>query len=206
MFRVGLTGGVGAGKTAVSDRFARLGVPVIDTDQIARALTAPGGAALPALYEAFGPDLFDATGALDRAAMRRLVFGNAEVRRQLEAVLHPRIRAEAERAMRDAAGPYQLLVVPLLIETGTWYDTVQRVLVVECPEAVRIERVMARSGLTRAEVEAMVAAQASDSQRRERADDTLDNAAGVDALDAAVARLHTRYRVLAQQAGGRAGL
>ncbi len=199
MFRVGLTGGIGAGKTAVSDRFARLGVPVIDTDQIARALTAPGGSALPAIREAFGSALFDASGLLDRAALRHRVFGDAGARRQLEAILHPLIRAEAEREMRAAAGPYQILVIPLLIETGTWRDQVQRVLVVECPESVRIERVMARNGLTRTEVEAIVATQASDAQRRDAADDIVVNAEEADSLDASVKQLHAQYLELARQ-------
>ncbi len=197
MLTVGLTGGIGAGKSAVAERFARLGVPVIDTDSLAHELTAPGGAALDALRARFGDAVFDAAGTLDRAALRRLVFANPESRRALEGILHPRIRAEAGRRLAALAAPYALVVVPLLVETGGWRDLVRRVLLVECPEAVRIERVKARSGLTDDAVRAIVAAQASDAERRAAADDRLDNAGPPQALDAAVAALHARYLALA---------
>lgn len=197
MFVVGLTGGVGAGKSAVAGRFAERGVPIVDTDDIARDLTAPDGAALPAVAARFGPAVVRADGALDRAALRRIVFGDAAARADLEAILHPLIRLEAERRLDALAAAYALLVVPLLVETGVCRERMQRVLTVECPEAVRIERVMARSGLARNEVAAIVAAQASDAARRAAADDVLDNSGTPAALDAAVARLHARYRALA---------
>jgi dephospho-CoA kinase len=197
MFVVGLTGGVGAGKSAVAGRFAERGVPIVDTDDIARDLTAPDGAALPAVAARFGPAVVRADGALDRAALRRIVFGDAAARADLEAILHPLIRLEAERRLDALAAAYALLVVPLLVETGVCRERMQRVLTVECPEAVRIERVMARSGLTRNEVAAIVAAQAGDAARRAAADDVLDNSGTPAALDAAVARLHARYRALA---------
>ena len=200
MFVVGLTGGIGSGKTVVSSRFARLGAAVIDADLMARALTAPGGQALPAIRAAFGAAVFDPAGELDRRVLRQRVFGDAEARKTLEAIVHPMIRNEVEQAMTGVSGPYALLVVPLMLETGAYRDRVQRLLVVDCPRAVRIERVMARSGLTREEVEAIVATQATDTQRREAADDTIDNAGTLDALDAAVATLHVRYLDLAQRA------
>lgn len=197
MFVVGLTGGIGSGKSAAAARFAERGVPVVDTDDIARDLTAPDGVALPAVAARFGPAVMRADGALDRAALRRIAFGDAAARADLEAILHPLIRLEAERRLAAATAPYAVLVVPLLAETGAYRDRVQRVLTVECPEPVRIERVMARSGLTRNEVAAIVAAQASDAERRAAADDVLDNSGTPAALDAAIARLHTRYRALA---------
>jgi dephospho-CoA kinase len=197
MFVVGLTGGVGAGKSAVAGRFAERGVPIVDTDDIAHDLTAPGGAALPAVAARFGPAVVRADGALDRAALRRIVFGDAAARADLEAILHPLIRLEAGRRLDALSAAYVLLVVPLLVETGVCRERMQRVLTVECPEAVRIERVMARNGLTRNEVTAIVAAQASDAERRAVADDVLDNSGTPATLDAAVARLHARYRALA---------
>ncbi|MCA1978397.1 MAG: dephospho-CoA kinase [Thiobacillus sp.] len=200
MFVVGLTGGIGSGKSAVAERFARLGVPVIDTDVIARELTAPGGVALPAIRARFGDGVFDPAGALDRAALRRRVFQDAGERATLESILHPLIRQEVERQIAAASAPYCLLVVPLLVETGAYRDIVRRVLVVECPEATRVVRVMARSGLSREEVEAIVAAQASDAARRAAADDVIVNTGALDVLDGAVARLHARYLALAESA------
>lgn len=200
MFVVGLTGGIGAGKSAAAERFAERGVPIVDTDVIARDLTAPGGAALPAVAARFGPAVMRADGALDRAALRRIVFGDAAARADLEAILHPLIRAEAERrlsALSALSAPYALLVVPLLVETGVCRDRMRRVLTVACPEPVRIERVMARSSLSRSEAAAIAAAQASEAERRAAADDVLDNSGTPAALDAAVARLHARYRALA---------
>lgn len=197
MFVVGLTGGIGSGKSAAAERFAARGVPIVDTDVIARDLTAPGGAALPAVAARFGPAVMRADGALDRAALRRIVFGDAAARLDLEAILHPLIRAEAERRLDALSAPYALLVVPLLVETGVCRDRMRRVLTVACPEPVRIERVMARSGLSRSEAAAIAAAQASEAERRAAADDVLDNSGMPAALDAAVARLHARYRALA---------
>lgn len=202
MFVVGLTGGIGSGKSAAAERFAARGVPVVDTDVIARDLTTPGGAALPAVAARFGPAVMRADGALDRAALRRIVFGDAAARADLEAILHPLIRAEAERRLDALSAPYALLVVPLLVETGVCRDRMRRVLTVACPELVRIERVMARSGLSRSEATAIAAAQASEAERRAAADDVLDNSGAPVALDAAVAQLHARYRALA--GGGQA--
>jgi dephospho-CoA kinase len=202
MLVVGLTGGIGAGKSAVSERFARLGVPVIDTDVIARSLTEPGGRALPAIRQQFGDSVFSVGGELDRAALRRRVFADPVARAELEAILHPLVRRSVVQTLPTLDAPYTLLVVPLLLETGAYADIVQRTLIVDCPEAVRVGRVMARSALTRAEVEAIVAAQVRDEARRAAADDRLDNAGSLDTLDAAVAALHTRYLGLAQAAAG----
>jgi dephospho-CoA kinase len=202
MFVVGLTGGIGAGKSAVSERFARLGVPVVDTDVIARELTVSGGEALPAIREAFGNSVFSRADELDRAALRQQVFADPAARARLEAILHPLIRRAAGQRLAALDAPYALLVVPLLLETGAYADIVQRTLLVDCPESIRVERVMARSALTRAEVEAIVAAQVHDEARRAVADDKIDNTGGLDALDTAVAELHVRYLEWARAAGG----
>lgn len=202
MFVVGLTGGIGAGKSAVSERFARLGVPVVDTDVIARELTVSGGEALPAIREAFGNSVFTRADELDRAALRRQVFADPAARARLEAILHPLIRRAAGQRLAALDAPYALLVVPLLLETGAYAGIVRRTLLVDCPESIRVERVMARSALTRAEVEAIVAAQVHDEARRAVADDKIDNTGGLDALDAAVAALHVRYLEWARATGG----
>jgi dephospho-CoA kinase len=197
MFTVGLTGGIGSGKSTVADCFAALGVPVVDTDVIARELTAPGGAALDAIRAAFGEAVMQTDGTLDRAALRRRAFTDAAARRQLEAILHPRIRRVVEQTLAALAAPYALVVIPLLVETGGYRDLLNRVLVVDCPEDLQIARVVARSGLTRDEVMAILAAQASRAERLAVADDVLVNTASPEALRAHVAALHRRYRTLA---------
>lgn len=198
-FVVGLTGGIGSGKSAAAERFAARGAAIVDTDAIAHELTAPGGAAIEPIRLAFGDALLTAEGALDRAAMRRLVFADAAARERLEAILHPLIRAESEaRLCRLASADYAVLVVPLLVETGDYRSRVDRVCVVDCPEALQLARVMARSGLSRDEVQAILAAQASRAQRLAAADDVIDNSQGLTELDAQVARLHEKYRTLAK--------
>lgn len=197
MFTVGLTGGIGSGKSTVADCFAAHGVPVIDTDVIARDLTAPEGAALDAIRAAFGETLIHADGTLDRAALRRLVFADSEARHQLEAILHPRVRQAVEQALATLTAPYTLIVIPLLVETGGYRDVLNRVLVVDCPEDLQIARVMARSGLARDEVKAILAAQAGRLERLAAADDVIVNTATQDALRTEVARLHQRYLGLA---------
>jgi dephospho-CoA kinase len=196
MFIVGLTGGIGSGKSTVADGFASLGVPVIDTDVIARELTAPGGAALAQIRAAFGDTVMQADGTLDRAALRRRVFADSAARRQLEAILHPRIRQAVEAALATLTAPYVLIVIPLLVETGGYRDVLDRVLVVDCPEDVQIERVMARNGLTRDEVAAILAAQAGRAERLAAADDVIVNTASSEALRAEVGALHRRYQAL----------
>jgi dephospho-CoA kinase len=193
MWVVGLTGGIGSGKSTVADNFAAQGVPVIDTDAIARDLTAPGGAALDAVRAAFGEAVVQADGTLDRAALRRRVFSDNTSRHRLEAILHPLIRQRVEQALATLTAPYALIVVPLLVETGGYRDVLDRVLVVDCPEDLQIERVMARSGLTRDEVTAILAAQASRAERLAAADDVIVNSASPEVLRTQVAALHRRY-------------
>jgi dephospho-CoA kinase len=192
-FSVGLTGGIGCGKTTVADLFAARGASVIDTDQIAHSLTAPHGAAMPALVAEFGPDYATSEGALDRARMRALVFADPGARARLEAILHPRIREATAAAALLATGPYVIFVVPLLIESGTWRERVARVLAIDCPEEMQVARVMARNGLAEAQVRAIMAAQVTRRQRLEAADDVILNDAGVDALLPQVERLHAFY-------------
>lgn len=197
MFVIGLTGGIGSGKSTVADRFAVLGVPVIDTDVIARRLTERGGEALDAIRAAFGESVMQPDGSLDRAALRRRVFVDADARRRLEAILHPRIRRAVGQALAALETPYAIVVIPLLVETQGYRDVLDRVLVIDCPEALQVERVMARNGLSRAEVEAILAAQATRAERLAVADDVLPNTAAPDALGAAVDALHARYLALA---------
>lgn len=199
-FIVGLTGGIGSGKSAAAERFAALGAASVDTDVIAHELTAPGGAGIAPLRAAFGEEVIAPDGALDRAAMRRVAFAAPSARKRLEAILHPLISAASEARLRHlASAEYVILVVPLLVESGAYRERVDRVCVVDCPEAIQIERVMARSGLTHAEATAILAAQASRAARLAVADDVIDNAAGLAALDAQVAVLHERYRTMAQR-------
>jgi dephospho-CoA kinase len=190
---VGLTGGIGCGKTTVADLFAARGAAVIDTDQIAHALTAPHGAAMPALLAEFGAGFATADGALDRAKMRDLVFSDPGARARLEAILHPRIREATAAAAAIATGPYVIFVVPLLIESGTWRERLARILVIDCPEALQIERVKTRSGLPEAQVRAIMAAQATRAERLAAADDVVLNDDGVGALAPQVDRLHAFY-------------
>jgi dephospho-CoA kinase len=192
-FSVGLTGGIGCGKTTVADLFAGCGASVIDTDQIAHSLTTPGGAAMPALIEEFGADFAMPDGALDRAKMRALVFADPGARTRLEAILHPRIREATAAAALIATGPYVIFVVPLLIESGTWRERVTRVLAIDCPEEVQVARVMARNGLPESQVRAIMAAQVTRAQRQAAADDILLNDDGLDALLPQIERLHAFY-------------
>jgi dephospho-CoA kinase len=196
-FSVGLTGGIGSGKSTVADLFAARGASVIDTDIIAHQLTAPGGLAVPRISAHFGPDYLTAQGALDRAKMRARVFAHPQDKRALEEILHPLIRQACEQAAAVAQGPYVLFVVPLLVESGGWKDRVQRVLVVDCPEELQVQRVMVRSALTADAVRAIMAAQAPRHARLAAADDVIVNDSGVDALLPQVQRLHTLYCTLA---------
>lgn len=193
---VGLTGGIGSGKSAAAECFARLGAAVVDTDAIAHELTWPEGAALPAIRRAFGEAIVSADGSLDRAEMRRRVFADAAERQRLEAILHPMIRAESDRrcdkALADGA-PYVVLVVPLLVESGSYRERVGRIAVVDCDDELRIARVMLRNGLPRDEVERIIAAQASRADRLALADDVIDNSGNLDDLASRVASLHARY-------------
>lgn len=195
-FSVGLTGGIGCGKSTVADLFAALGATIVDTDVIAHALTAPQGAAMPAIVAEFGPDFAQPDGALDRARMRTLVFSDATARARLEAILHPRIRAATEAAGQAATGAYVIYVVPLLIESGSWRERVTRVLAIDCSEDTQVARVMQRSHLSADEVRAIMATQVTRARRLAEADDVVDNDAGLDALRAQLQALHERYLAL----------
>jgi len=196
---IGLTGGIGSGKSTVADAFAALGAGVVDTDQIAHGLTAPNGAAMPAILAEFGPTVADTTGAMDRSAMRQLVFSDPLARRRLEAILHPMIGAESTRALEAIDGPYRIIVVPLLVEGRHWRSRVDRVLVVDCPRALQIERVIQRSGLAIAQIESILDAQATREERLAQADDVIDNAGLPDRLPAQINALHVSYCKLSGQ-------
>lgn len=206
-FLVGLTGGIGSGKSTVADLFAARGTAVVDTDVIAHQLTSAAGRAMAPIRAAFGDHVLTADGALDRAAMRAWVFSNPDARHILESILHPMIRKECEQAIRQATGPYHIVVVPLLVETGEWRARVQRVLVVDCEEEEQIRRVMQRNRLSRDQVLAIMAAQASRAQRLAAADDVILNGQGrqAAALVPEVDRLHALYQTLGS-VGGRKNL
>jgi dephospho-CoA kinase len=198
MFAVGLTGGIGSGKSTVADLFAARGAVIVDTDLIAHRITAPNGAAMPKIAAEFGAAFVAADGSLDRARMRSLVFSDETARHRLEAITHPLIRAEAERARMSAQGPYVMLVVPLLVESGRWKSRVNRVLVVDCSVETQIARVMRRNGFEREQVVAIIARQATREARLAAADDVIVNEhTSPDALGAQVDVLHRRYLTLA---------
>jgi dephospho-CoA kinase len=190
---VGLTGGIGSGKTLVAERLQRLGAAVVDTDEISRQLTGAGGAAIPALTEAFGSRVLTREGALDREGMRALAFSDAAARARLEAILHPAIRAEADRALARASGAYALLVVPLLFETRAYLGRVDRTLVVDCAEEVQVHRVTHRSGLDEAQVRSIMAAQWPRWRRLQVADDVIWNGGDRDALERQCEMRHRAY-------------
>lgn len=201
-FVVGLTGGIGSGKSAVAELFARRGITVVDTDAIAHELTAPGGSAIEAIRESFGSDFITREGALDRARMRALVFGDPQSKRRLERILHPRIRAESAARIAAADTPYVILVVPLLVEAGAERIRYQRVLVVDCDEDTRTERVMRRSRLADDEVRRIIASQVGRQERLDAADDVVDNSDGLDDLEPQVEALHRHYLELARRQAG----
>jgi dephospho-CoA kinase len=193
MFTVGLTGGIGSGKSSVARLFADKGVTIVDADEISHRLTSAGGAAIEPIRSVFGDEMITSDGALDRARMRALVFSAPDAKRKLEQILHPLIGMEARREVDAAQSPYVIHMIPLLVEGGNAKARFDRVLVVDCPEALQIERVMTRSGLSRAEVEAIMATQASRAQRLAQADDIVDNSGDPAALEAQIERLHTQY-------------
>jgi len=199
-FVVGLTGGIGSGKSAAAEEFARLGAAVVDTDAIAHELTAAGGAAIDEVRRALGDEYIDGTGAMDRAKVRARVFSDPAARARLEAVLHPRIRAESERRIAAARAPYVVHVVPLLLESGDYRRRVARVLVVDCAPELQAARVRRRSGLAEDEIRRIIAAQMPRAARLAAADDVIDNSGGIDALHKQVAALHARYLELARAA------
>lgn len=197
-FVVGLTGGIGSGKSAAADAFEELGAAVVDTDRIAHELTRAGGAAIAGVRALFGDSAIAADGAMDRKAVRERVFSDPASKQRLEALLHPMIRAESERQISAATQPYVVHVVPLLVESPDYRKRVQRVLVVDCPEALQVERVRARSGLSAAEVEAIMRSQVSRAQRLAAADDVIDNSGTIAALQKQVRKLHQTYLDLAR--------
>lgn len=192
VYRIGLTGGIASGKSAVSALFAALGVPVIDTDEIARAVVAPGTPLLGRIVERFGPRVLGADGTLDRRALRDIVFADPQARADLEALTHPAIRAEMERRSAAARGPYQIIAIPLLVESNA-RSRVDRVLVVDCSEETQLRRLQARDGATRAQAEAILAAQATRAARLAAADDVITNEGDLSALRDQVEQLHARY-------------
>ena len=175
LLRIGLTGGIGSGKSTVASRLVRLGATLVDTDLIARQLSLAGGVAMPLIAAQFGPELIDASGGLDRARMRELVFADPESKRRLEAILHPLIGQETERQAAAATGAAIVFDVPLLVESTSWRDKVDRVLVVDCRESTQIERVVARSGWTIDAVRAVIDQQAPRQARRGAADAVIVN-------------------------------
>lgn len=194
MLRVGLTGGIGCGKSTVAALFAQLGVPIIDTDVIAHQLTQAGGAAMPPVRKAFGDAVIGAEGALDRRAMRRRIFADEAERKELEAILHPLIRQQVEQQLASIGkAHYVIVVVPLLLETGGYRDLLDRVLVVDCSEGQQVGRAVARNGISAAEIEAIMATQASRTQRLAAADDVLENQADLTTLQAGIEALHRKY-------------
>ena len=195
-FRVALTGGIASGKSTVANLFAELGVPLIDTDVIAREVVEPGRPALAAIVAAFGPGVLDAQGCLDRRRMRERIFADPAAKQRIEAILHPAIRAEMERQSRVAGGPYQVLVIPLLAESGR-RDHVDRVLLVDVPEALQVQRLALRDGVSREQAEAALNAQATRAERLAIADDVIQNSGRVDELKQQVRALHEKYVRLA---------
>ena len=196
MLVVGLTGGIGSGKSAAADEFARLGAAIVDTDAIAHQLTERGGAAVPEVEKLFGPQ-FVVDGAMDRKRMREHVFADPDAKRKLERLLHPMLREESGRriaaVVREKSDPYVIHVVPLLIESPDYRQRVGRVLVVDCPEETQVERVRARSGMAEDDVRRIMRTQAPRAERLAAADDVIDNGGSRDALRKQVAALHQKY-------------
>jgi dephospho-CoA kinase len=198
-YLVGLTGGIGSGKTTVANLFAKLGAGLVDTDEIARTLTGPGMAAVAEIGHRFGAEYVTEDGALDRGRMRRLVFANDNARRDLESILHPLIRQEVQRMIATQTAPYSVVVVPLLLETQHYRGYADRVLVVDCDPEIQVDRVMKRSGLAREEVLAIMASQLPRGERLSHADDIVNNDGDLAALGPQIPLLHQRYIQFAAQ-------
>lgn len=208
---IALTGGIGSGKSTVADLFVERGAALVDTDRIAHELTAPGGSAIEPIRAAFGDAMIAADASMDRAAMRRLAFTDPAARKRLEAILHPMIRALTDEGIAAAArsnAPYAIIAIPLLVEGGNARARADRVLVVDCPEEVQVARVMQRSKLDRAQVDAIMAAQATRAARLAVADDVVDNGGDLDSLRPQVDRLHRTWLALAgvRRSGSTRGL
>ena len=190
--RIGLTGGIGSGKSEACREFARLGVTVIDTDLIARELVRPGQQALAEIVAHFGAEMLDENGNLDRTRLRKTVFSDPDLRRQLEAILHPRIRERAVALTEQVKGPYCVLVIPLLVETTGDYP-LDRILVIDTPRELQMERIAARDGLSESEIEAILETQTSREQRLAIADDVVVNDTSPEYLRSEIERLHRLY-------------
>lgn len=199
-FSIGLTGGIGSGKTFVSDILAELGASIVDADVISRGLTIPGGAGIEPIRQAFGESFIDGNGALDRTKMRERVFGNPVERLRLEGILHPLIRDICFQQALEADGSYVVFVNPLLIELPVWKGMGTRILVVDCPEALQVQRVMRRSSLSAEQAKAIIAAQATRQQRLARADDVIVNDRNAEEIRREVEHLHRTYLVMAKDA------
>ncbi len=199
MLTVGLTGGIGSGKSAVTRLFEDLGVPVIDADKASREVVKPGQPALQQLAQRFGDQIIDSRGELLRKALREIVFTDVQARKDLEAILHPLIRQRIDQQLGELSDPYAVLAIPLLIETGASYQ-VDRILVVDCSASEQIRRVSNRDGVSEAQVEAILATQASREQRLKAADDVIENSGTIEELKPRVAALHRKYLELAEQA------
>lgn len=195
--RVGLTGGIASGKSTVADMFEGLGATIIDTDVVARDVVAPGEPALDAIRHEFGDEVFDADGALDRAALRSIVFADEDARDRLEAILHPLIRERTEALAATAGGDYQIIVVPLLVGSPL-QDLVDRIVVVDCDESAQIRRLMARDAESEGQARRMLAAQSSRDQRLQIADDVVRNDGELTATLEQVEKLHRRYLEMAR--------
>lgn len=201
-FSVGLTGGIGSGKTTVSQIFARLGATIIDTDLIAKELTLPNGAAMEQIRSVFGKEYIDQDGAMDRVTMRKLIFKNKDAKLKLENILHPLIFQEAQRQAHLIKQGYPIFVVPLLTESSRWKNQTTRILVVDCTEDDQISRVMARNKLSRQEVETIMASQATRAERLSIANDVIHNQANLIELEPQIERLHMLYSTLADTNSG----
>lgn len=193
MFLIGLTGGIGSGKSTAAQHFRDLGIDVVDVDAVSRAVTAAGGAAIEAVREAFGEEAVDATGAMNRAYIRELVFENPTERKQLESILHPVIQRESLKALEAANSAYCIVDIPLLFESGFWKNKVDRILVIDVPQEVQIGRVKERSGLTDERILSIIRAQTPRGERIRQADDIISNTLGREDLQRAVELLHQKY-------------
>ncbi|MET3138992.1 dephospho-CoA kinase [Undibacterium sp. GrIS 1.2] len=197
-FSLGLTGGIGSGKTTIANMFAELGASLVDTDLIAHELTAANGIAIEPIQNEFGAEFIQPDGAMDRAKMRECVFADPAKKLQLENILHPLIRQETNRAAKNVNGAYTIFVVPLLVESSNWRQKVSRILVVDCQEETQISRVMARNRLSQEQVLAIMRAQVSREQRLEAADDIIFNEGDLTQIHEQVIKLHSQYLQLAK--------
>jgi dephospho-CoA kinase len=204
--RIGLTGGIASGKSTVTQRFAELGVPVIDADVASRNVVEPGKPGLAQVVQRFGGGILDADGRLDRRALRNLIFEDSSLRQALDAILHPLIRAEMEREAAQATAPYVVMAIPLLVEGGSAGKRVDRVLVVDADETLQIQRLQARDGSSEEQARAILSSQATRAARLSHADDVLLNAGSVAELRQSVDRLHEQYLQLAQSSSSRRDL